>query len=145
MAITSTIQGLVYWQIVDKRKDFDKWNTCKKKLHYDKDRPFYHEREIWWCATGINIGVETDGKGTDHGRPVLVLKGFNKQSFLGVALTGHKKQGEYYVFLGKVKDRYASVNLSQIRLFDTKRLVNKMGTLDKNKFEKIRKAVKDLL
>src|SRR3989344_9480965 len=107
-------------------KDFDKWNKRKKEIHNRKDIPeFYHQREIWWCVMGTNVGVEADGKGNDYGRPVLVLKGFNKESFLGIALTGKKKNGNYFIYIGKVKNRDASVNLSQIRLFDTKRLVNK--------------------
>ena len=64
-------------------KDFDKWNKRKKEIHNRKDIPeFYHQREIWWCVMGTNVGVEADGKGNDYGRPVLVLKGFNKESFL---------------------------------------------------------------
>ncbi|MFH1170496.1 MAG: hypothetical protein V1704_02965 [Candidatus Vogelbacteria bacterium] len=43
------------------KKDFDQWNERKKGLH-NRDRvPFYHEREIWWCALGVNIGSEQDG------------------------------------------------------------------------------------
>ena len=126
------------------RKDFDNWNNLKKNLDSTERNKFYHPREIWWCSMGINVGVEADGKGDDYGRPVIILKGFNKESFIGVALTGKKREGQYYIYLGVVEDREASVNLSQIRLFDTKRLVNKMGMLDEGKFEKIRKAVRNL-
>jgi hypothetical protein len=45
------------------RKDFDHWNKHKKKLHTLGERPFYHAREIWWCAVGVNIGNELDGTG----------------------------------------------------------------------------------
>src|SRR5262249_6682962 len=34
-------------------KDFDRWNRHKKKINDAADRPFYHAREIWWCAVGI--------------------------------------------------------------------------------------------
>lgn len=91
----------------------------------------------------LNIGTEANGKREDYGRPVIILKGFNKESFLGVALTGKKKEGKYYLYLGVIKDREASVNLSQVRLFDTKRLVNKMGKLDKGKFNEIRKTIRN--
>ncbi len=40
---------------------------------------------------GVNIGVEADGKGEDYSRPIIIIKGFNKQSFIGIALTGKKK------------------------------------------------------
>ncbi len=61
------------------KKEFDLWNS-KKKLFNGKplSKHFYfHEREVWWCGIGINIGVEIDGKNSDFERPVLVVKKFN--------------------------------------------------------------------
>ena len=43
-------------------KDFDKWNELKKKLHVRQERLLFHEREIWWCSLGVNIGFEENGK-----------------------------------------------------------------------------------
>ena len=126
-------------------KDFDGWNVVKKKIDQEGENKFYNPRDIWWCSMGVNIGVESDGKKEEYSRPVLVLKGFNKESFLGVALTGKKKEGKYYIPLGMIEDREASANLSQIRLFDTKRLMNRVGMLDETIFELIKKAIKDLL
>ena len=57
-------------------KDFDKWNETKKLVHKDGTDKFYHTREIWWCALGINVGFEQDGSGEEYRRPVLILKGF---------------------------------------------------------------------
>lgn len=124
------------------KKDFDNWSKFKEEIDSKGENKFYQPRDIWWCSMGVNIGSEANGKGEDYGRPVLILKGFNKESFLGIALTGKKKEGKYYIYLGTVGDREASVNLSQIRLFDTKRLVNKMGKLDEDKFNEIRKTVR---
>jgi len=126
-------------------KNFDTWNEEKKGLEANQERRFYRAREVWWCKAGVNVGVEIDGKGEGFSRPVLVLKGFNRESFLGVFLTGKKKNGKYYIPLGQVEDRDASVNLSQIRIIDTKRLVNRMIVLDKETFAHIRKAIKDML
>jgi mRNA interferase MazF len=78
-------------------KDFDTWNSKKKEVHKQEAPPFYHQREIWWCSLGLNVGFEMDGTGERFDRPVLVLKGFNKNTFLGVALTGRKKEGKYYL------------------------------------------------
>ena len=47
--------------------------------------------------------------------------------------------------LGIIEDQEAFVILSQIRLIDTKRLHDRLAILDKEKFEKIRKAIKDLI
>jgi mRNA-degrading endonuclease toxin of MazEF toxin-antitoxin module len=70
-------------------------------------------------------------------RPVLVIQGFNSHVFFGVALTRKKKQGRYYVPIGKVEGRKASAILSHVRMIDTKRLIRKAGTLDKDIFEKL--------
>ncbi|MFA6404571.1 MAG: hypothetical protein WCW03_01010 [Candidatus Paceibacterota bacterium] len=43
-------------------KDFDLWNTHKKHLDKSKSPDYFHERDIWWCAIGVNIGSEQDGK-----------------------------------------------------------------------------------
>lgn len=69
-------------------KEFEKWNKKKQLLETRNARVFYHSREIWWCALGVNIGTEQDGTGELFDRPVLVIKDFNQHMFFGVALTG---------------------------------------------------------
>ncbi len=122
-------------------KDFDRWNTHKKRLDAAAGRPFYHPREIWWCSVGVNVGNEIDGTGKEHDRPVLVLRPFNAETFFGIALVGHPRSGRYYFPLGKVADREAVANLSQARLFDTKRLIRKMETLDERTYRELAKAL----
>ena len=122
-------------------KDFDRWNRSKKNIHANRERPFYHAREIWWCAVGVNVGNELDGTGTQHDRPVLVIRPFNAETFFGVALVGHSRAGRYYFPLGKIEDRDAVANLSQARLFDTKRLIRKMGTIDERTFRDLARAL----
>ncbi len=126
-------------------KDFDAWGIEKRKIHNDGKAPFYHEREVWWCALGTNIGFEQDGTGKNHDRPVVILKGFNKHVFFGVALTGRKREGSYYFYLGQIENREASAVLSQVRLCDTKRLVRKIAMLDEVTFVKLQEAVKRTL
>jgi mRNA interferase MazF len=122
-------------------KDFDRWNRAKKHVDADAQRPFYHAREIWWCAVGVNVGNELDGTGKHHDRPVLILRPFNAETFFGIALVGHPRAGRYYFSLGKVGDRDAVANLSQARLFDSKRLIRKIGTLDEDTFRELAKAL----
>ncbi len=126
-------------------KDFDTWNSQKKAIHKQQAPLFYHQREIWWCSLGLNVGFEMDGTGERFDRPVLVLKGFNKNTFLGVALTGRKKEGKYYFLLGEIEGRAATVVLSQLRLIDTKRLIRKMSTLDQETFTGLQQALQKLL
>ncbi len=123
------------------KKDFQKWHNEKENVHYYKIRPFYHEREVWFCSLGVNIGFEQDGTGKNFDRPIVIVRGFNKNIFFGVALTGSVKTGKYYFPVGKIEDREASAILSQVRLIDTKRLVKKIMTLDDNVFQELKKAL----
>ena len=127
------------------QKDFDRWNTKKKEIHTDKPNGFYHEREIWWCSLGVNVGFEQDGSGDEYQRPVLILKGLSKNTCLVIPLTTSPKKHRMRVPLGIVDGKQASALLSQIRIIDTKRLVNKVGFIDKEIFNNIRKAAKDML
>jgi len=96
----------------------------------------FKEAEIWWCSIGINVGVEIFGKGPDFARPVVVFKKFDAYSFLGIPLTTQLKDGGWYIpiYFGG-KERRAI--LSQIRVFDARRLLRKMGTLDGNNFQNV--------
>ena len=127
------------------KKDFDKWNKRKQGLHTQGGRPFYHGREVWWCAVGVNIGNEVDGTGGHNDRPIVVIRPFNAETFFGVALIGHQKSGSYYFPMGEFEGREATANLSQARLYDTKRLLKKMGTLDEKLFNKLSLALAEVL
>lgn len=122
-------------------KDFDRWSREKQRINDLAERPFYHAREIWWCAVGVNVGNELDGTGKHHDRPVLVIRPFNAETFVGVALIGHARSGRYYFPLGTIGDRQAVANLSQVRLFDTKRFIRKIGTIDEDTFAQLAKTL----
>lgn len=111
-------------------KDFENWNDFKKNLHLNGARRFFNKREIWWCSIGINIGFEQDGKSSSFERPIIVLKKFNKDTCLIVPLTTNMKNNKYFFYLGNIDGKNASAILSQIRLIDSKRLINKVSTLD---------------
>lgn len=127
------------------QKDFDSWNNQKKLIHLLGENKFYHSREIWWCSLGVNIGFEQDGTREENQRPILILRGFNKHVCLIVPLTTSNKKNIYNISVGMVDRKKAFAIISQVRLIDTKRLANKIGMLDKTLFEKIKKAVKNLI
>jgi mRNA interferase MazF len=126
-------------------KDFDTWNEKKKAINASDDIKLYHEREIWWSSLGLNVGYEQDGTGKENQRPVLVLKGFSKFVCLIIPLTTSKKKNPYHVDVGMVDGKAAAAIISQLRLIDTRRLVNKVGTLDEHLFENVRNAVRGML
>lgn len=127
------------------QKDFDRWNEHKKETNSREDVLLYHERDVRWCRLGTNVGFEQDGTGIDHSRPVLILRAFSRSVCLIIPLTTSTKQNPYHVSVGIIGNRPAFAIISQLRLIDTKRLDQKIATLDKHVFENVRKAVKDIL
>lgn len=128
---------------MDHTKDFEGWNVNKQHIEHNWSNKFYQPREIWWCAIGVNIGFEEDGKGQVGERPVLILKGFSKQVCLVIPLTTSRKRNKYHIPVGIVDKKESSVIISQLRLVDTRRLINKVGYLDDEVFLEITKAIRD--
>jgi len=126
-------------------KRFDEWNETKKELEIYAYPPYFKRREIWWCHLGANIGYEQDGKGKDFSRPVLILNSYNRNIFTAVPLSSKiKSDNFYYKEVIYNKKRY-SVIISQIRLLDSKRLIRKIATLDRQQFEDVRNYVKGVI
>lgn len=93
------------------KKDFDRWNAKKKQTNAGAKRPAYHTREIWWCALGTNIGSEQDGTGHNFDRPVVIVRGFNREVCFVVALMGRKRTSPFHFPVGVIEDRQASAIL----------------------------------
>lgn len=127
------------------QKDFTTWNTLKQNIHQDGLSKFYHVREVWWCSLGVNVGFEQDGGGLEKQRPVLILKGLSRNTCLVVPLTSSAHTHQYRIPIGFFQGENASAIISQIRVVDTKRLVEKIDYIDKTVFELIRKAARDML
>ena len=127
-------------------KDFWTWHRLKEKLNQiDRSHVFFHEREIWFCSLGLNIGYEEDGKNENFERPVLILKKFNNYIFWGLPLTSIKKGNKYYFQIHSNTNRDNLVILSQIRLLDCKRLVRRVRTISKKDFYNLKNKFKNLL
>jgi mRNA interferase MazF len=126
------------------QKDFNGWNDVKIETNAEEPRR-YTVRELWWCRIGINIGSEQDGKGEEYARPCLILRGFGPDACLAVPLSTSSRVHPLRIAIGEVDGKQARANLSQIRVIDTRRLVRKIGFLNKDTFEDVRKAAKGLL
>ena len=127
------------------KKDFDTWNKENKRVHASETNKLYHERQVWWCSLGANIGFEQDGTGDDYQRPVLILRGISRNTCYIVPLTTSTQKHKLRIRIGLVDGKQATALISQIKLIDTKRLVNKLGFIDQKAFVLVRKAAKDLL
>lgn len=120
-------------------KGFDKWNTEKKRLHTKDTLAFAYPRDIWWCALGVNVGAETDGKRDNFERPVLVLRVYNKETMLVLPITSKEKTDKFHCRV-KVEFGNVWVKLTQARVISNFRLLRKLGVLPEEEFKKVREA-----
>lgn len=132
------------------KKDFKKWHSRKELINKIEPRPFFHEREIWFCYLGVNVGYEQDGSGDDFLRPVLIVRKFNNEIFWGIPLTKSRKKistgvERYYYQFSFVHGIKSIAILSQIRLFDARRLSRHIGSLSEKEFNELTKKLKALL
>lgn len=126
-------------------KDFWKWHDKKIKVDTVEQRPFFHDREIWFCYLGANVGVEQNGSSEEFLRPVIILRKFNNESFWAIPLTKAQKKGPYYFSFSFVETVRSTANLSQLRLVDARRLSRKIGEISQEEFVKLTKQLKALL
>jgi len=125
-------------------KNFDEWNIVKKNIDTDFSK-FYKERDVWWSYVGVNVGNEQDGDKENFRRPVLIVKGISRKTCFIVPLTTSKREHFSRINIGMVGDKEAKAIISQMKIIDTRRLISKIGMLDKNMFEIIRKSIKEFL
>ncbi|MEK7107394.1 MAG: type II toxin-antitoxin system PemK/MazF family toxin [Patescibacteria group bacterium] len=126
-------------------KDFWIWHSKKDTVEKKKTRVFFHEREVWFCHLGTNIGFEQDGKGENFGRPVVIFRKFNNEVFWGVPLTTRTKGGKFYLPVATGDNEPRKAILSQLRLLDAKRLYQKMGTISLETHKHLEDALTGLI
>jgi len=125
-------------------KKFDEWNVLKKDIALDFKQVHFKERDVCFMYLGKNIGFEQDGKGESRIRPVVIVKKFNRDLFWGVALTTQEKTGKYYFRFTASNNKINHAILSQLRLYDSKRIKNKIGVISKNDFQSLIECIKNL-
>jgi mRNA interferase MazF len=125
-------------------KDFNEWNIIKENIHQNKKSVIFKERDIMWASIGVNIGYEQDGKGKIFSRPVLIVKKFNNNLFFGVPLSTQIKKGSFF-YEFTLNNKPSNALLVQGRLYDSKRLENKIGMISKDDFYNLKKELKGLL
>src|SRR3989338_4529231 len=77
-------------------KDFSEWHNIKHKIENFQVEKLFHDREIWWCSLGSNIGFEQDGKNAKYERPILIFRKFSKGMFWGLPLTSKEKDDIFH-------------------------------------------------
>ncbi len=127
---------------------YNNWNEIKQNIQIEDKNVGYKNRDIFYMNMGKNIGYEQDGKGEGFVRPVVILKGFNKFIFFAIPLSTKVKEGKFYYTFSFKKEGETIQNsalLSQMRLFSTKRLLNKIGVMTQEDFKQMKSKFKTLI
>src|SRR3990167_85164 len=93
-------------------KEIKNWLELKIKLWTGDGKVVFKQGELWWCSLGFNLSEEIFGKGEKFTRPALIFKKFTGNSFMGLPLTTHGKNGSWYVEL-EIKGMKQYVLLNQ--------------------------------
>ncbi len=126
-------------------KDFDKWNSEKKRLDVAPQTSFCHTREIWWCALGVNVGFEQHSTSDDFSRPIIVIRRFTSDMFWGVPLTTKIRDDVPFRVRINVAGVLNDAMILQMRAFDRKRLRRKLGVVSRSDFKKIINLIKRVI
>ena len=122
---------------------FDEWNEEKKILHLKTESSIYiNPRDIWYVKLGMNIGNEQNGKKSFQ-RPVLVVRRIGNMYF-SIPLTTRWKKSVFYRPLWKIHGDNSWLIVSQARVFDKKRFVNKIDTLNADTFLSVKKTLRSI-
>lgn len=129
----------------DMNKLYDSWNKVKKTTNKENGLVGFKQREIFYMKMGTNIGYEQNGKGEEFVRPVLIFKKFTKDIFLGIPLSTTQRTGSFFFEFKFLDNKISSAILVQARLFSSKRLLNKIGIIDRNNFNILSEKYKKLI
>ena len=125
-------------------KDFDEWNKKKKRLEKNSIEFLFNTGEVWWCSVGLNVGMESCGKGEQYHRPILILKKLSRNICIGIPLSTQTKIGTWFTDI-TIHGETRCALLYQIRMFSTKRFQRRLATLDRLDFKKIKQKLEQLL
>lgn len=126
-------------------KQFDEWNEVKKDTEHMKKAIFFKERDIFWVRIGENIGHEQNGKGNEFQRPVIVVKKYSPDMFLGIPLSTTHREGSFFYQFSFETEKTSTALIVQHKLFSSKRLMKKIGKINNEDFIKMKKKLVELI
>lgn len=126
-------------------KKFDERNESKKKINNSKKRFFINEKEVRYVRLWVNVWFEEDWKWKDFKRPIIVVKKV-WNLFCVLPMTTKGKESSFYFTLSK--DYFwkkSSIILSQIKVIDKSRFIEKLWKVKEVDFFLIKQKLKELL
>lgn len=123
-------------------KEFLSWIMTKQKIDSEPLTQYrIRAGEIRWCAMGVNIGSEIDGKGSVFTRPVLVIHVIGQSMALIVPCsTTNKNPVGYVPFV--VKGKKQKLCLIHTRTISQKRLYDRIEHISNSRLEKTKQDLK---
>jgi mRNA interferase MazF len=128
-----------------KKQNLEKWNTIKQITEFSSKKIYFKERDIFWTRLGENIGFEQNGKGDEFQRPVLVLKKYTNDMFLGIPLSTTKRNGSFFFQFSFQNNDISTALLVQHKLYSKKRLIKKIGMINICEFKNLKIKLYDLI
>ncbi len=113
-------------------KDFDSWNTVKKRVHNDDRTVHIRKAEIRWVSFGVNVGSEMDGKGVSFARPALILHVIGSHLALIVPISSKTKDVPGYLPF-EWKNKNNALCIHQMRVISQKRILGRVGKIPLNR------------
>ncbi len=128
---------------------FDEWNDVKKETQKQNFTLTVKPREIYWVKIGQNIGSEEYGKNADFTRPVIIIRRLTHDLFIGIPITTTLKNNDYFHQFSYTNTTRGIIENSamilQLRTFSIKRVLNKIGKINKIDFDMIVEKSKGIL
>ncbi len=129
----------------NKKQHLDNWNDVKQITQDSSKKVYFKERDIFWLKVGENIGFEQNGKGDKFQRPVLILKRYTNDMFLGIPLSTTPREGSFFFQFSFLDDEVSTALLVQQKLFSSKRFIKKIGKIDKDDFNSLKQKLYKLI
>jgi len=128
------------------KEEFLKWNDVKIWIDESNRREFYiNTREVWNVNLGKNIGYESYWKWDFFTRPVLVIKIVWSVIFVASMTTAWKDNKFYYKLNNKYFLKDSFITLSQVKILDKKRFIDRIWKIDTSDFIEIKNRLKQIL
>jgi mRNA-degrading endonuclease toxin of MazEF toxin-antitoxin module len=126
-------------------KDFDRWNMVKKNIDKKYKNKHVKSGKMYWCVLGINVGCEENGDELFYRRPVFVYSKIDYYRCLIIPITTSGRKYKNKKKLGLIKGRKNYLLLDQLRVIDTKRILDEVKVNNHKQSIKATKTVKDYL
>lgn len=118
--------------------EFDLWHKQKKHLNKHKAHKYFRTREIVLIRAGLNVGIESNGKGDLFLRPVVIMRKISQNMAIVVPLTTKVKDNAWFQHSFIFKSKKSAAVITQLKCIDGARVFKKIGMMPIDEFNQIK-------